>query len=67
MIGRGLLTKRERAFMYKTTPQAYNMASGQINMDEAVMLWVPFLGKERHPQHHGHIHIDMTGCHIVGL
>ena len=45
MIGRDSLTKLERSTIYKVAPIAYCMSKGSLIMDEAVDLWVPFLGK----------------------
>ena len=45
MIGRDLLTDDERAAIRKVAPTTYMMAEGTVTMDEAVDLWIPWLGK----------------------
>ena len=44
MIGRSFLTPAEKATIYKVEPQTYGLAEGTYTLDEAVDLWIPFVG-----------------------
>ena len=44
MIGRSLLTPAERATIYKVETQTFWLAQGSYTLDEAVDLWIPFVG-----------------------
>ena len=45
MIGRSLLTPAEQATIYKVPPKTYALAEGHYTLDEAVKLWIPFVGE----------------------
>ena len=44
MIGRSLLTPAEQATIYKVEPLTFHLAQGHYTLDEAVDLWIPFVG-----------------------
>ena len=44
MIGRSLLTPAEKATIYKVDPITFDLAEGNYTLDEAVDLWIPFVG-----------------------
>ena len=44
MIGKSLLTPAERKTMYKVEPITYELATGKYTLDDAVDLWIPFVG-----------------------